>query len=208
MSQNVIFKQTSMQKRNHEVKMMMDIVAVLVRGCSPCGLMDVVVLMWVTTYCWFVSVMGDLFTISISGLSGISENREWVGLCSCSVVVHPFPASCLKQGFWMCPSRIPMYGETMISPLTCLLLHSGQPALFACTFYLYLGFTLGHWVCGTETGLSILFLYNVQQRHIWNLKFLVVLYVMPITHNSDNSSWGCVAICARDGDVIAINVLP
>lgn len=90
MSQNVLFKQTSSQKRNCEVKIMMDIVAALVRGCSLCGLMDVVVLMW-------VSVMGDLYTTSISGLSGISENREWVGLCPCSVVVDPFPASFLKQ---------------------------------------------------------------------------------------------------------------
>lgn len=95
----------------------------------------------------------------------------------------------------------------MVSPLACLLLHSGQPALFACTFCLYLGFTLGHWVSGAETGISILFLYNVQHRHIWYLKFLVVLYVMPITNSSDNCSWGSVAVCARDGDVTAINAL-
>lgn len=78
-----------------------------------------------------------------------------------------------------------MYGERTLSPLACLLLHSGQPALFACTFYLYLGFTLGQWVSGTETGLSILFLYNVCHRHIWYLKLLVVLYVMPITVSTD-----------------------
>ena len=50
--QNVIFKQTSSRKRNREVKIMMDIVATLVRGCSLCDLMDVVVLMWHTTYYW------------------------------------------------------------------------------------------------------------------------------------------------------------
>lgn len=55
MSQNVIFKQTSSQQRNCEVKITMDIVATLVRGCSLHGLMDVVVLMWVTTYyCFFL----------------------------------------------------------------------------------------------------------------------------------------------------------
>lgn len=54
MSQNVIFKQTSNQQRNCEVKIMMDIVATLVRGCSLHGLMDVVVLMWVTTYYCFL----------------------------------------------------------------------------------------------------------------------------------------------------------
>lgn len=80
----------------------------------------------------------------------------------------------------MCPSRIAMYGERMLLPLACLLLHSGQPALFARMFYLFLGFTLGHWVSGTETGLSVLFLYNGQHRHIWHLKLLVVLYVMPV----------------------------
>lgn len=85
----------------------------------------------------------------------------------------------------MCPSRIDMDGGMMVSPLECLLLHSGQPALFVCTFYVYLGFTLGHWVSGTETGLSILFLCNVQHRHIWYLKLLVVLYVMPITNSTD-----------------------
>lgn len=79
-----------------------------------------------------------------------------------------------------------MCGEMMASPLACLLLHSGQPALFACTFSIYLGFTLGHLVSGTETGLSVLFLCNVQHRHIWYLKFLAVLYVMPITNSTDS----------------------
>lgn len=41
-----------MQNRNHEVRILMDIVATLVRGCSPGGLMDVVILMWVPSYCW------------------------------------------------------------------------------------------------------------------------------------------------------------
>lgn len=86
----------------------------------------------------------------------------------------------------MCPSRIVTCGEMMASPLACLLLRSGQPALFACTFYLYLGFILGHLVSGPETGLSILFLFNVQHRHIWYLKFLVVLYVMPITNSTES----------------------
>lgn len=46
-----------------------------------------------------VSVMGDLYTVSISGLSGILQNRERVGLCLCSVVVHPFLVSSLKPDF-------------------------------------------------------------------------------------------------------------
>lgn len=77
---------------------MMDIVATLVRGCSllfdGCG--------WLYVGYYLlpdISLMWDLYTISISGLSGILENREWVGLCSCSVVVDPFPASCLKHDF-------------------------------------------------------------------------------------------------------------
>lgn len=78
-----------------------------------------------------------------------------------------------------------MYGEMMVSPLACPLLRSGQPALFACAFYLYLGFTLGHLISETETGFSILFLYNTQHRHIRYLKLLVVLYVTPITSSND-----------------------
>lgn len=53
-----------------------------------------------------------------------------------------------------------MYGELTVSPLAWLC--SGQPALFASAFYLYLGFTLGHWVSGTGFDLSVLFLYNIQ----------------------------------------------
>lgn len=68
--------------------------------------------------------MGVLCTISISGLSGNLEKREWVGLCLCSVVVHPFPDAFLKQDFWMYPSRIAMYAEGMASPFAYLLFHS------------------------------------------------------------------------------------
>lgn len=108
--------------------------------------------------------MGDLCTISISGLSGNLEKRERVGLCSCSVVVHPYPDAFLKQDFWMCPSRIAMYAEGMLCYLLShvSLFHSAQSALFAFTFCLL--FCLGHWVSGIETGLSILFLYNVEHR--------------------------------------------
>lgn len=47
MPKNVIlyFKQTSMQKRNHEVKIMVDIVVMFIRGCSLGGLIDMVILM-------------------------------------------------------------------------------------------------------------------------------------------------------------------
>lgn len=76
-----------------------------------------------------------------------------------------------------------MYGELTVSPLAWL--RSGQPALFASAFYLYLGFTLGHWVSGTGFDLSVLFLYNVQHRHVWYLRLLVVLFVMPITNSAD-----------------------
>lgn len=76
-----------------------------------------------------------------------------------------------------------MYGELTVSPLAWL--HSGQPALFVSAFYLYLGFTLGHWVSGTGSDLSVLFLHNMQHRHIWYLKLLVVLYVTPITNSAD-----------------------
>lgn len=95
MPPNVIVKQTSSEKRNHKVKVMMDIVALLVRGFSlwfhGCGGSDVGYYLLLV-----VSVMGDLYTISISGLSGILENREWVGVCLCSVVADPFPASLSK----------------------------------------------------------------------------------------------------------------
>lgn len=109
-----------------------------------------------------VSVTGNLYTMFISGLRGMSENRDWVDLCSCCVAVDPFLASCLKQDCPTCPTRIGVYGEMLVSPLACPLLHSGQPALFPCTFYRYLGVTLGHWVPGAEMSLSILLLYNVQ----------------------------------------------
>lgn len=106
-------------------------------------------------------------------------------LCSCYVVVDPFLASCLKQDCPTCPARIAVYDEMLVCPLARPLLLSGQPALFACTFYLYLGVTLGHWVPGTETSLSLLFLYNVQHGHIWCLKLLVVLYLMPVANSTD-----------------------
>lgn len=83
----------------------------------------------------------------------------------------------------MCPSRIAMYGELTVSLLAWL--HSGQPALFVSVFYLYLGFTPGHWVSGTGSDLSVLFLHNIQHRHVWYLRLLVVLYVMPITNSAD-----------------------
>lgn len=87
----------------------------------------------------------------------------------------------------MCPSTIVMYGEMIASPLACVLLHSGQLILFAYTFYLYLVFTLGHFLSGAETELSILFLCNTQHRHICCLLLLVMLYVMPVTNRSDTS---------------------
>lgn len=98
MSQNVIFKQISSQKNNCEVKNVMDIMVTLVRGLffvwfEGCGSFDVGYYLMLV-----VLVMEDLYTISISGLSGVSENREWMARCLCSFVLNLFPVSCLKLG--------------------------------------------------------------------------------------------------------------
>lgn len=115
------------------------------------------------------------------------------------------------SGFLFKARFLGLYEEMMVSPLAYFLLHFSLPYLLLLSNYI-LVYALGHWVSGTVTVLSVLFLFIIKQRHIWFLQLLVVLYMWCCKQYQQLMVLTvlmriCGCLCTHDGDVAAVNML-
>lgn len=78
-----------------------------------------------------------------------------------------------------------------------LLLHISYSTPLSLPYLLLLSiyfFCRGHWVCGTETGLSILFLYDVKHRKTHQVSQALGGAICNANISTDSPPWLCACL--------------